>query len=230
METRLNRRPRFIDFGEGAARILAALAAAFGLALALLVISLAHGSPREALTALAGGAFGSAYAFADTLTKTTPLLLTGLGVAVAFRARLWNIGGEGQFLVGALAASALGAYALDGMPAPLLVPLILLAGAAAGAVWAGSGRLDAGVARGPRSHQHDHAELCRRPGISPICVHGPMQERSHAQPASEALPVAGDPALALARHDAALGLCPGAWLWLIIVSLSISIALARASH
>ena len=168
-----------------AARIGAALVISFGLA--LLVIALSHGSPRAALSALADGAFGSAYAVADTLTKMTPLLLTGLGVAVAFRARLWNIGGEGQFLVGALAASALGAYALDGLPAPVLIPIILLAGAAAGALWAGL----AGWMRVARNVPEVISTIMLNfvaAQLLSYLVHGPMQEASHAQPASAPLP------------------------------------------
>ena len=167
------------------ARIGAALVFSFGLA--LLVIALAHGSPVAALTALAGGAFGSVYALADTLTKTTPLLLTGLGVAIAFRARLWNIGGEGQFLVGALAASALGACALKDLPAPVLIPIILLAGAAAGALWAGlSGWMR--VARNvPEVISTIMLNFVAAQLLSYL-VHGPMQEASRAQPASAPLP------------------------------------------
>ena len=174
------------DFLRQAARIAAALLAAFSLT--LLVILLAHQSPREALTALASGAFGNAYAVADMLTKTTPLLLTGLGVAIAFRARLWNIGGEGQFLVGTLAASALGAYALKGLPAPLLIPLILIAGAAAGAGWAGL----AGWMRTARGVPEVISTIMLNfvaAQLLSYLLHGPMQESTHAQPASEALPL-----------------------------------------
>ena len=140
------------------------------------------------MTALAQGAFGSSYAIADTLTKTIPLLLTGLGVAIAFRTRLWNIGGEGQFLVGALAASALGAYALDGLPALLLIPLLLLAGAAAGAFWAGL----AGWMRVRRNVPEVISTIMLNfvaAQLLSYLVHGPMQERSHAQPATTALPL-----------------------------------------
>jgi ABC-type uncharacterized transport system permease subunit len=174
------------DILRGGVRILAALMVSF--LLTLLVIVLAHGSPRVALTALFDGAFGSAYALADTLTKTTPLLLTGLGVAVAFRARLWNIGGEGQFLVGALAASALGAYVLDGLPAPLLLPIILIAGALAGALWAGLAgwmRVTRGV---PEVISTIMLNFVAAQLLSYL-VHGPMQEKTHAQPASETLPL-----------------------------------------
>lgn len=173
------------DFLRGVARIMSALLLAF--LLTLIVIELAHASPRETMTALFGGAFGSASAVADTLTKTIPLLLTGLGVALAFRVRLWNIGGEGQFLVGALAASAMGAYTLDGLPAPLLIPLVLLAGSIAGAAWAGlAGWMR--VARGvPEVISTIMLNFVAAQLLSYL-VHGPMQERSHAQPASKALP------------------------------------------
>lgn len=173
------------EFGRQAVRIFAALIMAF--LLTILVILLAHGNPRVALTALAEGAFGNAYALADTLTKTTPLLLTGLGVGIAFRARLWNIGGEGQFLVGALAASALGAYLLDGLPTPLLIPIILFAGAAAGAIWAGL----AGWMRTARGVPEVISTIMLNfvaAQLLSYLVHGPMQEHNHAQPASEALP------------------------------------------
>lgn len=79
------------------------------------------------------GAFGSLFAFSETLTRTTPLILTGLAAAVAFRARLWNIGGEGQLYVGALAAVAIGSGAISAPPI-VMVPLVLIAGALAGAL------------------------------------------------------------------------------------------------
>ena len=170
-----------------AVRILAALVTAFGLT--LLVIVLAHQDPQAALSALASGAFGSPYAIAETLTKTIPLLLTGLGVAIAFRARLWNIGGEGQFLVGALAASALGAYILKGLPAFILIPLMLLAGSIAGALWAGL----AGWMRTARGVPEVISTIMLNfiaAQLLSYLLHGPMQERAHAQPATEALPLA----------------------------------------
>ncbi len=123
------------DFFRMAARVAAALLTT--LLLTVGVMLLAHGHPLTALGALAGGAFGTAYDLGNTLTSTTPLLLTGLGVAIAFRARLWNIGGEGQVLMGALAACALGTGAFKTWPAPLLLPIVLLGGAVAGAFWAG---------------------------------------------------------------------------------------------
>jgi len=79
------------------------------------------------------GAFGSLFAFFETLTRTTPLILTGLAAAVAFRARLWNIGGEGQLYAGALAAVAVGAGVINAPPY-IMVPLVIVAGALAGAL------------------------------------------------------------------------------------------------
>jgi simple sugar transport system permease protein len=72
------------------------------------------------------------FALTETLTRATPLIFTGLAAAIAFRARLYNVGGEGQLYAGALAAVAVGSGAVDAPPA-LLVPLILVAAALAGA-------------------------------------------------------------------------------------------------
>ncbi len=109
--------------------VLAALAA---LALAAIPLALAGADVGEAYALMAKGVFGSVFAFTETLTRATPLILTGLAAAIAFRARLWNIGAEGQLYLGALAAVALGSGAVEG-PSWLLVPLVMLAGAAAGA-------------------------------------------------------------------------------------------------
>ena len=90
----------------------------------------------EALVAFWDGAFGSTFAFwSATLVRATPLLLVGLAVALAFRAGVLNIGAEGQLLVGAAFASAM-ALALSGAPRAVLVPLMILAGMAGGALWA----------------------------------------------------------------------------------------------
>ncbi|MCB1912345.1 MAG: ABC transporter permease [Zoogloeaceae bacterium] len=82
------------------------------------------------------GAFGSRFALSETLTRATPLVLTGLAAAVAFRAGFYNIGAEGQLYVGALAAVAVGAQggSLEALPPTLRFVLMMLAGAAAGAL------------------------------------------------------------------------------------------------
>ncbi len=77
------------------------------------------------------GAAGSRFAITETLTRATPMILTGLAAALAFRAKLWNIGGEGQFYMGAVVATWLGAGMVT-LPAALMVPFLILAGALAG--------------------------------------------------------------------------------------------------
>lgn len=101
------------------------------LALALALLGLTGASMPRAAGLLLAGAAGSAFAITETLTRATPLILTGLAAAVAFRARLWNIGGEGQLYAGALAAVVIGSGAVEGPPW-LLLPLVCLAGALAG--------------------------------------------------------------------------------------------------
>ena len=114
-----------------------ALAAPLGAVLAaLLVCSLliaaAHAPVLKAYAALFSGAFGSRLAVTETLTRATPIILTGLAAAVAFRARLWNIGAEGQFYAAAIAVAAVGSHEL-GVPPMVLIPLLLAVGALAGA-------------------------------------------------------------------------------------------------
>ena len=111
-----------------------------GIALALLcgaALVLTSGrSPLVAYASLAAGAFGSVDRIAVALNKATPYLLTGVGVALCFRARVINIGGEGQIAVGGLAATW-AALGLSAAPAPLVPVLAAAAGIAAGALWAG---------------------------------------------------------------------------------------------
>jgi ABC-type uncharacterized transport system permease subunit len=94
---------------------------------------LAHVSPIDGFGALFDGAFGTRSEFAETLVQATALLFPALGIAVAFRAGLFNIGAEGQLILGGFAAGWLGA-ALP-MPGYLAVPMVLLAGALAGGAW-----------------------------------------------------------------------------------------------
>jgi general nucleoside transport system permease protein len=101
-----------------------------------LVVWLAGASPAAALRALVAGAVGSPDSLAESLVKAIPLILTGLAVALAFRCQIWNIGAEGQFLVGMLACLWLGVRG-SALPALVLLPAALAAGAAAGALWAG---------------------------------------------------------------------------------------------
>jgi simple sugar transport system permease protein len=110
------------------------LAVAFGLALGLGVTRLAGESPWHILQILWKSAFGSRYDFGMTLFYSTPLIFTGLAVAVPFQAGLFNIGAEGQLTLGALAAAAVGAV-WPGLPWPLAPALAILAAIAAGTIW-----------------------------------------------------------------------------------------------
>jgi len=93
-------------------------------------------NPLEAYGAMIAGAFGDISGLTQTLVKATPLLLVGLGVCIAFRGGVINIGGEGQIIVGALAATAV-AVGFKEWPGLVLLPLCLLAGVLAGAMWGG---------------------------------------------------------------------------------------------
>ena len=90
-------------------------------------------SVLHAYAMLLKGAFGSGFAITETLTRATPLILTGLAAAVAFKAKFWNIGGEGQLYCGALAATWVGSGMIS-LPPVLMIPFLFLAGALAGGV------------------------------------------------------------------------------------------------
>lgn len=91
--------------------------------------------PVEAYSALMKGAFGTLPAFTSTLTKSVPIMLTGLAVAVAFKCGVFNIGAEGQLLMGSLFAGIAGIY-IDFLPAILHVPVTLAAAILGGMLWA----------------------------------------------------------------------------------------------
>jgi len=117
---------------------LAPLAAvAFTLAVASLLVAWAGAPVGRAYAALLEAGFGSRFAITETLTRATPLILTGLAAALAFRAKLYNIGAEGQLYAGALAAVAVGGlHGGTGFEAPpwLLMPGMLAAAMLAGAL------------------------------------------------------------------------------------------------
>lgn len=138
----------------------------------------------EILVAFWDGAFGSSYAFwSATLVRATPLLLVGLAVALAFRSGILNIGAEGQLILGAIAASAVALH-LPAAPRVLVVLLMIVAGMAGGAAWAGIAAL-----------------LRRRFGVLEVIstimlnfvalatvswmVRGPLQEPTRVYPMSE---------------------------------------------
>jgi general nucleoside transport system permease protein len=114
-------------------------AIAFTLVICALLIVWAKADVFDAYAALFNGAFGSRFAITETLTRATPLIFTGLAAAVAFRARLYNIGAEGQLYMGAIAAVAVSVAMTNDageLDAPVFIafPLMIAVGAAAGAL------------------------------------------------------------------------------------------------
>lgn len=110
------------------------IAVVAALAIAGVLIALAGAPVLTAYGKIFTGAFGSKLSATETLIRATPLILTGLAAAVAFRARLWNIGGEGQFYLGAIAVAAASAHLFAGLAPILQIPLLLIVGALAGMV------------------------------------------------------------------------------------------------
>jgi general nucleoside transport system permease protein len=108
------------------------------LAVAAVVIVLVGSNPLEAYWALLRGMFGSADRINASLGRSTPFIGAALAVAFAFRAGLFNIGAEGQLLVGATAAAWVGTFSvLADVPGPIVIPLIILAGTVGGAIYGG---------------------------------------------------------------------------------------------
>ena len=130
--------PAAADPGVSKRALLLALSPLAAVALALIAggvfIAAIGQPPLEIYGLMFSQSLGTGYGLGQTLFKATPLIFTGLAVALGFRAGLFNIGAEGQLTLGGLAAALVGA-ALPGWPAPLLLPLCLLAAAAAGTAW-----------------------------------------------------------------------------------------------
>ncbi len=110
------------------------LAALFAFAFGAIMLLAVGANPIEGFKALLDAAVGSPSRIAATAVRATPLLLVGAGITIAFRASVINIGGEGQIVAGAL-LSAVVAIQLPDLPAIMLVPMVLIAGAIGGGIW-----------------------------------------------------------------------------------------------
>lgn len=108
------------------------LALLFG-ALVLLAFGV---NPLRAYGVMLRGSMGSVYSLSETLVKAIPLMFTGLGVAIAFRMLFWNIGAEGQYAVGGVAAAFVPLFLGDHLPGFLLIPVMIVLAILAGAAWA----------------------------------------------------------------------------------------------
>ena len=130
-EPRLQEPPRWYPF------FLSLMALIVAFFVSGIVIYLAGGDPLRSFEHIVRASFGSLGQFSDTMVKATPLILVGLACTVAFRMRLWNIGAEGQFFMGALGASAVVLIPLlPSTTSPwIFIPVMMLAGILAGALW-----------------------------------------------------------------------------------------------
>lgn len=106
-----------------------------GLMAISLIFLIAGVNPIFAIVEIFSGSFGSAYGFKETITKSIPLILIGTGLTLAFRAKFWNIGAEGQLLMGAAFATWTAMTFGESLPPYLIVPLMFLAGFIGGGLW-----------------------------------------------------------------------------------------------
>ncbi len=118
---------------SGVGKFVWAIAIALGLGLLLLWFS--GSGPVEVLSAAWWGSLSSSYRAANTLTRVMVITLSGLAAAIPFTAGVWNIGGDGQIVMGAFAAAFVG-FSVEGLPLVLHVGLAVLAGILVGALWA----------------------------------------------------------------------------------------------
>ena len=108
---------------------------AVALAVGAVLVAISGNSPAEAYLTMLNGAFGSPQKISEVFVKLIPILLMAFGTMIAFRAKLWNIGASGQFIMGAVAATAVALYVE--VPIVIRTPLSFIAALAAGALWAG---------------------------------------------------------------------------------------------
>lgn len=128
----------YIEKRTNVSRFIEILSAVGAILLSLLLSSIlilaAKADILEVYKALYNGAFGSVRSFLETLVQATPIIFTGLAVLIAFQAKIWNIGGEGQFFAGAMAAAWL-CMSFPNIPKPIFIPILILTSSLGGAFW-----------------------------------------------------------------------------------------------
>ncbi len=131
LEPRLNEPPAWYPAAVSVVAIIVALI------LGGIVIAFAGGNPFASYAHIAEASFGGIGVLSDTIVKATPIILTALACSVAFRMKLWNIGAEGQFIMGAWGASAIVLAPVLAAESSrwLFIPVMAMAGMAMGAVW-----------------------------------------------------------------------------------------------
>ncbi|MGW8194956.1 MAG: ABC transporter permease [Desulforhopalus sp.] len=132
LRMRIAKRQEPLGLGGSCVVLMSALV--LSLLLSGLLLFLGGTSPLTAIVTLFQGGFGSRWAIEDTVLKAIPIFLCSLGVAVAFRLKIWNIGAEGQFALGAVGASWV-ALSFPEWPKSLLLPSMIVMAMAAGGVW-----------------------------------------------------------------------------------------------
>src|SRR5439155_15171435 len=173
-----------------AERVEALVPALLALTSAFAVITLGlwctGASALNIFSALLTGAAGDQYRLTETLVKACPLLYTGLAVALSLHAGVWNIGAEGQLLLGALATAWVGKY-LAGLSPLLALPLTGAAALLAGSLWAGC----AALLKNKRGVNEVISTIMLNfiaAGLVSYCVHGPLMEGGAQYPQTDLLP------------------------------------------
>lgn len=158
------------------------LAILISLIIGALILLLAGYNVSKAFSALWSATFRNIFAFTGTLNRSSPLIFVGLAVAIAFRGSVFNIGAEGQLLMGAVFATFTGIY-LDSLPGIILIPLMIITGAAGGALWA--------LLPGLLKAKYDVSEVITTIMFNYIAlyfigylVRGPIRDVSQAEPQS----------------------------------------------
>ncbi len=132
----MKRRPAFSLSSPVIDALLPVIATLAALLVGAVMLLALGANPFVAYGALINGAFGSVNSLADTLVRATPLLFVGVGICIAFRGGVINIGGEGQYVAGALCGTLVALAFPDGPPL-VIVPAAFAAGAVGGAIWGG---------------------------------------------------------------------------------------------
>ncbi|GAP07823.1 nucleoside ABC transporter membrane protein [Anaerolinea thermolimosa] len=131
LEPRLEEPPRWYPW------FITILAVVIALLIGAVILALAGGNPWATYAHIGRAAFGNLGVLSDTMVKAIPLMIVGLACSLAFRMRIWNIGAEGQFFMGAFGASAVVLTPMLPADAPswLFIPCMLIAGMLCGAIW-----------------------------------------------------------------------------------------------
>jgi simple sugar transport system permease protein len=135
----------------------AIVAILIGFLVAAIVLASAGYDPGASFAALFSGMVGRPRYIVNVIIKATPLLLCGIGVAFAFKVGLFNIGAEGQYILGTVAATIVG-ITCD-LPAVLEIPLVVLSGTIAGRALRGAHWMAQGKVWHPRGHHQHHVQL-----------------------------------------------------------------------